>query len=100
MKKILYFILAVLTIIYIGFLCYANIVPNEPGWIMYISIYGGLAIVLAYAVINFIGSPLKIALLIILIIAVAVLVLTIAVPDFFRDIFKISANAKGFINLI
>ena len=71
MKKIIYFILAIITILYIGLLCYANIAPNEPTWIMYISIYGGLTIALAYAVVNFVGSPLKIAFLIILIIAVA-----------------------------
>ena len=87
MKKIIYFILAVVTIVYIGFLCYMNISGNTSQILNYISVYGGLAISLAYALVNFTGNPLKIVFLILLIVAVVVLVLTIAIPDFFKGIF-------------
>ena len=89
MKKILYFVLALITLVYIGILCYANIVPNEPSWVYYIELYGGLAIALAYAAINFFGSPLKIVFFILLILSVVVLILTICIPEVFRDLFGI-----------
>ena len=91
MKKILYFILACITLFYIGVLCYANIVPDEPSWIYYIELYGGIVIALAYAAINFFGSPLKIVLFILLVVAAVVLVLTICIPEVFRDLFGIVA---------
>ena len=89
MKKTLYFILAVITIIYIGVLCYANIAINEPSWISYIEIYGGLVIALAYAAINFFGSPLKTVFFILLILASVLLVLSIVIPEVFRNLFGI-----------
>ena len=87
MKKILYFILACITIIYIGVLCYANIALDVPSWIYYIEVYGGLVIALAYAIINFIGSPLKIVFFILLILAVVALILSICIPDTLRQFF-------------
>ena len=90
MKSILYFILACLTIIYIGFLCYVNIVGSPAAWMNYVSIYGGLAIALAYAVINFFGNPLKLVFFILLIVAVVVLILTIAMPGVIRKLFGIA----------
>ena len=87
MKKIIYFILAIATIGYIGFLCYMNISGNANEILKYISVYGGLAIALAYALVNFTGNPLKIVFLILLIISVVVLVLTIVVPGFFQGLF-------------
>lgn len=89
MKSILYFVLAIITVIYIGFLCYVNIVGARSGAEYYISVYGGLCIALAYAVINFIGNPLKIIFFVILIIAIIVLILTLAIPDVFRSLFGV-----------
>lgn len=89
MKKILYFILAVLTIVYIGFLCYYNIVGSASVVLKYVAIYGALAIALTYAVINFFGNPLKIVFFILLGIAVLLLILTIAIPSVFRSLFGI-----------
>ncbi len=89
MKSIIYFILAVLTIVYIGFLCYVNIAQPAGAIIEYISVYGGLVIALLYAGINFFGNPLKIAFFILLVLAVVVLILTIAIPDVFRNLFGI-----------
>lgn len=102
MKSILYFILAVLTIIYIGFLCYVNLVGLETMslWMNYIAIYGGLAIALLYAAINFFGNPLKIVFFILLIVMVVVLVLTIAIPDVFRNLFKMGENASQIITFL
>jgi peptidoglycan/LPS O-acetylase OafA/YrhL len=87
MKRLIYFILAVITVVYIGFLCYMNITGNPSEILKYISIYGGLAISLVYALVNFTGNPLKIVFLILLIVATVVLVLTIAVPEMFRNLF-------------
>lgn len=102
MKRILYFVLAVLTIIYIGFLCYANLVGLAflPEWLHYLAVYGGLVIALLYAAINFFGNPLKIVFFILLIIMVVVLVLTIAIPDTFRSLFKMGEGASSLINFI
>ena len=92
MKKILYFILACITIVYIGVLCYANISLSEPSWVGYVELYGGLIIALAYAAINFFGNPLKIVFFILLILAVVMLVLTIFVPEIFRNLFNIATT--------
>lgn len=90
MKSIIYFILAVITIIYIGFLCYVNIAGTKSDVEYYISVYGALAIALAYAGINFFGNPLKIVFFILLIVAVIMLILTIAIPDVFRSLFGVA----------
>ncbi len=90
MKSIVYFILAVITIVYIGFLCYVNIAGTNSDVEYYISVYGALAIALAYAGINFFGNPLKIVFFILLIIAVIILVLTIALPDVFKSLFGVA----------
>ena len=101
MKKVIYFIFALITIGYIAFLCYYNIAGSTSAVLNYIAIYGGLAIALAYAAVNFLGSPLKIVFFILLIVAVVVLVLTIAVPGIFRNMFGITSPETGsFINLL
>ena len=105
MKTILYFILAVLTIVYIGFLCYVNLVGMASLSLVlnYIAIYGGLGNALLYAAINFFGNPIKILFFVLLIIMVILLVLTIAIPDVFRNLFKMGTNKEminAFLNLI
>ena len=100
MKRIIYFILAVVTIGYIGFLCYINIVGTTSTILNYISVYGGLAIALAYAAINFIGNPLKVVFFILLLLATIVLVLTIITPEIFRNLFGIIVGESAFINLL
>ena len=87
MKKIVYFILACVTIAYIGLLCYSNLALDVPSWFYYIEVYGGLAIAVAYAFVNFFGSPLKMVFFILLIIAVVALVLSICIPDVIRGFF-------------
>ncbi len=99
MKSIVYFILALLTIIYIGFLCYVNIygIDTLAPIFHYISIYGGLGIALLYAGVNFFGNPLKIVFFILLVVMVVVLILTIAMPDVFRKLLKIAGDGKTMI---
>ncbi len=90
MKSIVYFILAVLTIAYIGFMCYVNIAGTNSDVEYYISVYGALAIALAYAGVNFFGNPLKIVFFVLLVLAVIILILTIAIPDVFRSLFGVA----------
>ncbi len=99
MKSIVYFLLAVLTIAYLGFLCYVNLVGVETlsTVLYYISIYGGVGIALLYAAVNFFGNPLKIVFFILLIVMVILHVLTIAIPDIFRNLFKMGESGKGII---
>lgn len=89
MKTVLYFVLAVLTIGYIALLCYCNVAVEVNETVRLITNYGGLAIMLAYAAINFFGSPLKIAFFILLVLATVFLILTAVMPDTFRELFNI-----------
>lgn len=89
MKTILYFVLAILTIGYIALLCYCNVAVEVNETVRLIANYGGLAIMLAYAAINFFGSPLKIAFFILLVLATVFLILTAVIPDTFRELFHI-----------
>lgn len=89
MKTILYFVLAILTIGYIALLCYCNVAIEVNETVRLIANYGGLAIMLAYAAINFFGSPLKIAFFILLVLATVFLILTAVIPDTFRELFHI-----------
>ena len=99
MKSIIYFLLAVLTIVYIGFLCYVNMIgiENLSSVLYYLSIYGGVAIALLYAAINFFGNPLKIVFFILLVVMVILLILTSAMPGVFRSIFKLGNDGKELI---
>ncbi len=102
MKSIVYFILALLTIVYIGFLCYCNIYGMESltKILNYVAIYGGLGIALLYAGVNFFGNPLKIVFFVLLILMVILLILTIVMPDVFRKLLKIGVDNKEFIKTI
>lgn len=91
MKSTLYFILALLTLAYIGLLCYVNIAVDVATWMHYVSMYGGVGIALLYAAINFFGSPVKVIFFILLVLAVVVLILTIVLPDTFRSLFNIAS---------
>ena len=101
MKSILYFVLAIITLVYIGFLCYANIIgfENLAQWMNYLAIYGGLCIALLYAGINFFGNPFKTIFFILLVLMTIVLILTIVFPDTFRSLFKMVDSGKSMINL-
>lgn len=97
MKKILNYIIAIATIIYIGFLCYFNITKGafavSGDIIVNIAFYGGCAIAIVSAILNIIGMPFQSVFLIILTVFVVVFVLTMIIPDWFRGLFGIEKGA-------
>ena len=99
MKKIIYFIFALITIVYVAFLCYYNITNVSSQVLDYIAIYGGLVIALMYAAVNFFGSPLKIVFFVLLVLMVVILILTIAIPDVFRNLLGIE-SAEAVLNML
>ena len=92
MKKIIYTILSILSIIYIGFLI-VNVVRGDATyggfetWFDLIVNFGGVAIIFCFALVNFAGSPLKIAFFIALIVVIVLYVIVLAAPDFFVGLF-------------
>ena len=99
MRKIIYFIFALITIVYVAFLCYYNITNVSSQVLDYIAIYGGLVIALMYAAVNFFGSPLKIVFFVLLVLMVIILILTIAIPDVFRNLLGIE-SAEAVLNIL
>lgn len=101
MKKILNFILAVVTICYIGFLCYYNIAKGafsvSEDLLVNIAVYGGCVIAVVSAVINMFGMPFKGIFLIILTIFVVVFILTLIMPNAFRNLFGM--NNGAYVNI-
>ncbi len=90
MKTVLYFILSLLTIVYVGLMCYINIVPSAllaGTWfakvLQIVSQYGGVALVFVFAFVNFFGSPLKAVFFTILIVVAIFYIITAVVPDIF-----------------
>ena len=92
MKKVIYTILSILSIIYIAFLAVDVIraqtdwVPNMgwfEKWFDLIVRFGGVAIIFCFALVNFTGNPLKMVFFLLLIFAIVVL----ACPDFIYGIF-------------
>lgn len=102
MKKVLYTILSVLSIVYIVFLA-LSVIKNQTGWnpdmgwfetwFNLIVNFGGVAIIFCFALVNFAGSPLKTVFFILLILAIVIYVIVLAVPDFFYNLFGGSAEA-------
>lgn len=94
-KKIMYFVLSVLAIVYIGVLtCNALGLITEAtlgGFapaLGYFMTYGGVALVFLYACTNFTGNIFKIVLFILLLVVsiLFVLVQIPAISDFFKSI--------------
>ena len=90
MKTILYFVLSVLTIVYVGFMCYVNISPSvleaTTSWGAFMRIvaqYGGVALVFVFAFVNFFGSPLKAIFFTVLILVAIMYLLTAVAPNWF-----------------
>ena len=104
MKKVLYTILSVLSIIYIAFLIVHVVEANtdwapDMGWFRQwfdiIVNFGGVAIIFAFALVNFAGSPLKTVFFILLILAIVCYIIVMIVPDFFYDIFSKKSLLKA-----
>ena len=102
MKKIIYTILSILSIVYIVFLA-LSVIKNQTAWnpdmgafekwFDLIVNFGGVAIIFCFALVNFAGSPLKTVFFVLLILAIVIYVVVLAVPDFFYNIFNPSTGA-------
>jgi hypothetical protein len=87
MKKVMYTILSVLSIIYIVFLA-LHVIRSQTAWdpnmgwfakwFDLIVNFGGIAIIFCFALVNFAGSPLKTVFFILLIAAIVLYVIVLA----------------------
>lgn len=102
MKSIVYFLLSICVILYIAVLCIFNICGEATvlAWgtigtiLSGIATYGGLAIVLLYALVNFFGSPLKTVFFVLLVLVVVIFIITAVIPDTIRNLFGIGKAAS------
>ncbi len=102
MKKVIYTILSILSIVYIAFLT-INVIKTQTDWNpdfggfeMWFNLivnFGGIAIIFCFALVNFAGSPLKTVFFILLILAIVAYAIVLSVPDFFYNLFGGSADA-------
>ena len=96
MKKLIYLILSIMVIVYIALMIYVASVPDLSSlgqwgeFVYYISMYGGVALLFAFAVTNFTGNILKIILLILLILVSLVYIFVVAFPDYFAGLFGLA----------
>ncbi len=96
MKKLIYTILSICAIIYIGFLI-VNVIIQKTAWAPdmggfqgvfdFIVNFGGVAIIFAFALVNFAGNPLKVVFFVLLILAIVAYIIVLAVPDFVYNLF-------------
>ena len=104
MKKILYTILSILSIVYIAFLAVNIVRTNVAAWnpdfgwfekvFKIIVDFGGIAIIFCFALVNFAGSPLKTVFFILLILAIVLYMIVLAAPDFIFNLFGGHASAE------
>ena len=108
MKKVIYTILSICSIIYIAFLS-LNIVRSYgwnvnfgwfEKWFKLIVDFGGVAIIFAFALVNFAGSPLKIAFFILLILAIVCYVILLCIPNSFHNFFNKKEIVDGTANFV
>ena len=59
-----------------------------------VATYGGLAIVLLYALVNFFGSPLKTVIFVLLVLVVVFYILTATIPNVFQNLFGLGKAAE------
>ena len=101
MKKVLYFVLSVCVIAYIGLMIYVAAVPDLAAlgtWgkaLYYISMYGGVALLFAFAIVNFTGNIFKIILLVLLILVTIFYIIVVAMPDKFASLFGLVQKIAG-----
>ncbi len=93
-KRVLYFVLSIMAIIYILSLSAEVIFPGLQNMglfgevLYYFNLYGGVTIVFAFALVNFTGNIFKIVLNVLLILAVILYIVITFVPDYFAGIFN------------
>lgn len=90
MKTVLYFVLSILTIAYVAFMCCVNIAPGlieSAGafgqFLNFVRQFGGVILVFIFAFVNFFGSPLKAVFLTILILVALFYAITAIFPQWF-----------------
>ena len=90
MKTVLYFVLSILTIVYVGFMSAINIAPwliESAGvfgeWLEFVRQYGGVILVFVFAFVNLFGSPLKAVFFTILILVAVFYCITAFAPQIF-----------------
>jgi len=103
MKKALYTILSILSILYIGVLIVDVLRGDATSWnpdfgafekwFDLIVHFGGIAIIFCFALVNFAGSPLKTGFFIALIVAIVVYVAVLLAPQFFANL--VGASSIG-----
>ena len=85
-KKLLYFVLAILGVVYIFSLSASILVSDlaARGWfgqaLHYLSIYGGAGIIFLFASINFTGNVFKVVLNVLLIIVTVLYIIITIIP--------------------
>ncbi len=97
MKTVIYFILSICAIVYIAALstlqiCGAELVASwgTIGTILAgIATYGGIALILLFARVNFFGNPIKVVFFILLILAAIFYVVSCAAPGLLQGLFGI-----------
>lgn len=97
MKKVIYTILSILSIVYIGFMI-VHVLDAKTDWdpnfgnfktcFDLIVDFGGIAIIFCFALVNFAGSPLKTVFFILLIVAIVCYVIVLAAPQVFANMFS------------
>lgn len=105
MKKALYTVLSILSIVYIAFLVMFQFIdkgmwtPNFPQWFAttfdLVVKFGGVAIIFCFALVNFSGSPLKTVFFILLILAIVAYVIVLAAPQVFENWFHKTPSEGG-----
>lgn len=102
-KKILNYCIAVITIIYIGFLCYYNIAKGGFSFsgdvLVNIAIYGGCVIAIVSAILNIIGMPFQSIFLIILTLFIVIFILTMIIPDWFAGLFGMNTTTGAIMGI-
>lgn len=101
MKKLIYLILSIGVIAYIGVMVYVAAVPNFEAlgtWgkvLRYVQMYGGVALLFGFAITNFTGNIFKIILLVLLILVTIFYVVVVACPDYFAELFGLAKSMIG-----
>ncbi|HCG58022.1 MAG TPA: hypothetical protein DEV78_02260 [Clostridiales bacterium] len=100
-KKVIYFVLSIAVLAYIGVMIYVACVPDLEALgtggkaLYYISMYGGVLLLVAFAATNFTGNIFKIILLILLILAAIFYLFVIIFPDYFANVFGVAKSMIG-----
>ena len=108
MKKVLYTILSILSVVYICFLI-VHVLDTQTAWepdmggfrtwFDLIVNFGGVAIIFCFALVNFAGNALKVVFFIILIVAIVVYIIVMACPDVIYSWFSSTNPVSTALNL-